>query len=134
MSRQSQRQRGSGAGPVAVKRVYDAPDPDDGARLLVDGLWPRGLRKEQVAVDEWLRDVAPSADLRKWYGHRPDRFDEFVRRYRTELRDPARAAALRRLREYRQAGPVTLLTSTRDLPHAHTAVLREVLESGSDDL
>lgn len=118
--------KGSGRA-VEVKRVYDDPAPDDGARLLVDGVWPRGLRKDQVEMDEWLRDIAPSTDLRRWYGHRPDRFPEFAQRYRAELRDPTRAAALDRLRDYRGAGPVTLLTAVRDLPHAHTAVLCQVL-------
>lgn len=134
MTRRSKRHGDGAVGPVAVKRVYDPPAPDDGARLLVDGLWPRGLRKEQAAIDEWLRDIAPSPQLRRWFGHRPERFDEFTRRYREELRDPVRAAALRRLREYRSAGPVTLLTSTRDVAHAHITVLRQVLDEQSVDV
>lgn len=129
------RSGGRGGAAVEVKRVYDDPDPDDGARLLVDGLWPRGLRKDQVAMDEWLRDIAPSTELRRWYGHQAGKFPEFAQRYRAELRDPARAAALGRLRDYLAAGPVTLLTATRDhdLPHAHTAVLRKLLTSGKSD-
>ncbi len=122
-----------GVGVVEVKRVYDDPDPDDGARLLVDGLWPRGLRKDQVVVDEWLRDIAPSKELRRWYGHKPDRFPEFAQRYRAELREPARAAALSRLRDYMEAGRVTLLTSVRELPYAHTAVLQKVLTAKKRD-
>ncbi len=112
---------------VAVKRAYDEPDRGDGARVLVDRLWPRGLRRDEAAVDEWLREVAPSTELRRWYGHDPARFAEFARRYRTELRDAEHAEALRQLRTRVEAGPVTLLTATRDLEHAHTAVLLDLL-------
>ncbi|MFG2043556.1 DUF488 domain-containing protein [Dactylosporangium sp. NPDC048998] len=112
---------------VHVKRVYDPPGPDDGRRVLVDRLWPRGLRKEGAAVDEWLRDVAPSADLRKWYGHDPDRFAEFAERYRAELDGGEQAAALGRLRELAGDAPLTLLTATRDVGHSQTAVLAELL-------
>jgi uncharacterized protein YeaO (DUF488 family) len=110
-----------------VKRAYDPPDADDGRRVLVDRLWPRGLKKEAAAVDEWLRTVAPSAPLRKWYGHDPDRFAEFAQRYRAELGDAEHAEALRELREQARAGTLTLLTATRDLEHAHTAVLAQAL-------
>lgn len=115
-----------------VKRVYDDSDPDDGHRVLVDRLWPRGLRKDAAAVDTWLRDVAPSKDLRQWYGHDPVRFEEFAERYRAELEDEARAAALARLRELAAAGPVTLLTSVRDVRYAHTAVLVDVLAEADE--
>lgn len=110
-----------------VKRVYEDPDPDDGHRVLVDRMWPRGLRKDAAAVDTWLRDVAPSTDLRRWYGHDPQRYDEFAERYRAELGDADRAAALERLRELADAGPVTLLTAVRDTRYAHTAVLADVI-------
>jgi uncharacterized protein YeaO (DUF488 family) len=112
---------------VRVKRVYDPPEPTDGRRVLVDRLWPRGLRREAAAVDDWARDVAPSHDLRRWYGHDPARYAEFADRYRRELGDPARAAGLAELRARVQDGPVTLLTATRDLTHAHTAVLADLL-------
>ncbi len=113
---------------VRVKRVYDEPDPSDGQRVLVDRLWPRGLSKDAVAVDEWLRDVAPSDDLRRWYRHDPARFAEFADRYRAELADAAHLGALQRLREYAEAGPVTLLTAVRDLAYAHTAVLVDLID------
>lgn len=116
---------------VNVKRVYDDPDPADGQRVLVDRLWPRGLRKEDAAIDARLPDVAPSHELRRWYGHEPARFDEFAERYRAELADGEAAAALSELREKVSAGPVTLLTSVRDLSYAHTAVLAEILAEPS---
>lgn len=113
-----------------VKRVYEDPGPDDGHRVLVDRMWPRGLRKDAAAVDTWLRDVAPSHELRRWYGHDPERYGEFAERYRTELADADRSAALERLRKLASAGPVTLLTSVRDTRYAHTAVLVDVLAEG----
>lgn len=116
---------------VNVKRVYDDPSPADGKRVLVDRLWPRGLRKENAAIDLWLRDVAPSPELRRWYSHDPARFGEFAERYRAELTDTARAAALAELREYVSTGPVTLLTAVRDLRYAHSAVLAGILAEPS---
>ncbi|MEV7964379.1 DUF488 family protein [Sphaerisporangium sp. NPDC088356] len=113
--------------PVRLRRVYDDPSPDDGKRVLVDRLWPRGLAKEEAHVDEWLKDVAPSNELRTWYGHDPARFEEFRRRYLAELESPARSAALDELRGMLRDGPVTLLTATRDLEHSHAAVLAEIL-------
>jgi uncharacterized protein YeaO (DUF488 family) len=113
---------------LAVKRVYDAPEPSDGTRVLVDRLWPRGLTKERAALREWLRAVAPSDDLRHWYHHDPDHFAEFDARYRAELAEPAQAEALERLRAYRREGAVTLLTATRELTFSHAAVLATLLE------
>jgi uncharacterized protein YeaO (DUF488 family) len=115
---------------VRVKRAYDEPDPTDGRRVLVDRLWPRGLKKQAAAVDEWIRDIAPSTDLRRWYGHAPARFAQFTDRYRAELANGQHADALDRLRTLAQAGPLTILTATRDVEHAHTAVLVELLDSG----
>jgi uncharacterized protein YeaO (DUF488 family) len=109
---------------VQVKRVYDDPEPTDGRRVLVDRLWPRGLRKDAASWDEWLKDAAPSDELRKWYGHDPARFAEFAKRYRAEL---ARTEALRTLRRYAAEGPLTLLTATRDLDHAQATVLADLL-------
>jgi uncharacterized protein YeaO (DUF488 family) len=89
---------GKAGGPdVRVRRVYDQPSPEDGQRLLVDRLWPRGLSREHAHVDQWLKEVAPSTELRRWYGHEPARFAEFRRRYASELREPDRAEALMRL-------------------------------------
>jgi uncharacterized protein YeaO (DUF488 family) len=116
-----------GSGPVVVRRVYD-PSADDGrARVLVDRLWPRGVKKETDAFDEWLPAVAPSPELRKWYRHEPGRFAEFRRRYREELAEPERCEAVERLGELAQASGVVLLTATRDLALSHAAVLAEVL-------
>lgn len=112
---------------IAVRRVYDAPTPEDGARVLVDRMWPRGLRKEAAHLDEWLKDVAPSSELRVWYGHVPERFDEFRHRYLAELAHPARRAALDRLRRLRDQGPLTLLTATKDVERSNAAVLAELL-------
>jgi uncharacterized protein YeaO (DUF488 family) len=112
---------------LTVKRAYDGPDPADGTRVLVDRLWPRGLARDRAALDDWLRDVAPSDGLRRWYGHDPRRFAEFADRYRAELGDAAHAEALTRLRDHLRAGPVTLLTATRDLALSHAAVLATLL-------
>ena len=112
---------------VQVKRIYDDPEPTDGRRVLVDRLWPRGLRRDAAAFDEWLREVAPSDGLRRWYRHEPARFDEFAQRYRAELDEPERAQALRRLRGYASAGPLTLLTAVREVEYAHPRVLAELI-------
>ena len=114
-----------------VRRVYDPPAGDDGVRVLVDRLWPRGLAKDAAHVDEWLKDVAPSTELRRWFGHDPDRFGEFARRYRAELATPPARDALARLRELTAQGTVTLLTATKDVTHSHAAVLTKLLP-GSD--
>jgi uncharacterized protein YeaO (DUF488 family) len=110
---------------VKLRRVYDQPSPDDGRRILVDRIWPRGLSKDAAHLDEWMKDVAPSTDLRRWYGHRPEKFAEFRERYLAELSDPQPAAALSRLRELLGAGTVTLLTATKDVTLSHAAVLAE---------
>ena len=111
-----------------ARRVYERPSAEDGARGLVDRLWPRGLRKDAAGFDEWLRAVAPSNELRRWYLHEPARFAEFTQRYRAELADPERAVALRRLREYADAGPLTLLTATHEPEQSHAAVLAAILD------
>jgi uncharacterized protein YeaO (DUF488 family) len=118
------------AGQVRVRRAYDDPESSDGARVLVDRIWPRGLSKERAALDEWCKDVAPSTELRKWYSHDPDRFAEFGRRYQTELADPERAAALAHLRDLAAADrPLTLLTATRQPDISEAAVLAGLLGS-----
>jgi uncharacterized protein YeaO (DUF488 family) len=116
----------TGAG-IRARRVYDAPSADDGARVLVDRVWPRGLRKDAARLDDWAKDVAPSTELRTWYGHDPAKFDEFRRRYLAELAEPGRAQALAKLRALAAAGPVTLLTATRELDISQAAVLADVL-------
>ncbi len=108
---------------VTCRRIYDSASPSDGTRVLVDRVWPRGLRKEDAHLDEWLREIAPSTELRRWYGHEPRRFADFRRRYLAELREPQRQQALRHLRELAGRHDLTLLTATRDLEHSQAAVL-----------
>lgn len=115
---------------VRARRVYESPDAADGTRVLVDRLWPRGLAKAAAHLDEWLKAIAPSDELRRWYGHDPAKFEEFSRRYGDELREPDRARAMRHLRELAAAGPVTLLTATRDLEHSQAADLANRLRRG----
>lgn len=119
---------------VTIGRVYDARTDDDGARILVDRIWPRGLSKERADLDEWTKDAAPSSTLRTWYGHDPDRFAEFADRYRAELDDEAHTDAVEHLRALARQRPVTLLTATADLHLSHARVLAEVVTRGSHDV
>ena len=114
---------------VRVRRVYDEPASDDGTRVLVDRLWPRGLTKARADLAEWCKEVAPSTELRRWYGHDPARTEEFDRRYRDELREPERAAALRHLRDLADQQPLTLLTAAKDPGISEAAVLADLLGS-----
>jgi uncharacterized protein YeaO (DUF488 family) len=114
-------------GRVRVRRVYEDPEPGDGTRVLVDRIWPRGLTKVRAALNEWCKDVAPSGELRTWYGHDPNRFAEFARRYRLELQDSQRAEALAHLRGLSNSGPVTLLTATKQPDISEAAVLADML-------
>ena len=109
---------------VRVRRIYDSPG-DDGLRVLVDRLWPRGITRERAALDAWMTALAPSAPLRRWFGHDPERWGEFRRRYRGEL--AAQHAPLEELRAAAGRAPVTLLYGARDAEHNHALVLREVL-------
>ncbi len=110
---------------LRLKRVYEAPAPDDGWRVLVDALWPRGVSRATAALDEWAKDLAPSAPLRRWFAHDPARFAEFRARYRSEL--AAHDAAVERLRERAVEGPLTLVYAARDQLHNNAHVLAEVL-------
>ncbi|HEY0902398.1 MAG TPA: DUF488 family protein [Marmoricola sp.] len=112
---------------IRAARVYDDPGPGDGTRVLVDRLWPRGLSKERARVDIWLKEVAPSRELREWYQHDPAKHAEFVRRYGAELVDRDHAAALAQLRALVDTGPVTLLTATKDLAISQAAALADHL-------
>jgi uncharacterized protein YeaO (DUF488 family) len=112
---------------VKTARVYDAPSPSDGTRVLVDRVWPRGLSKENAHVSYWCKQVAPSTELRKWFAHDPIRFAEFSRRYRAELEEPERAAALHDLRVIAESQPVTLVTATKAIEISQAAVLADVL-------
>lgn len=111
---------------VGLKRAYEQPSSSDGMRVLVDRLWPRGLSKTQLAVDFWLKDAAPSETLRRWYGHKPSRWEAFATKYRAELAQ--RTDVLRLLDELRRRGRVTLLYSARDTARNNAVVLRDVLE------
>ena len=117
------------AGTVRGRRVSEEPAPGDGTRVLVDRIWPRGLTKAKAALDEWCKNVAPSDELRKWYSHDPDRFEEFGRRYQLELQDPRRAEALAHLRELARDRRLTLLTATRQPEISEAAVLAGLLRS-----
>jgi uncharacterized protein YeaO (DUF488 family) len=112
---------------VRVARVYDSPEEARGTRVLVDRLWPRGLSKEAAELDEWCREVAPSDELRRWYGHDPARFKEFRRRYLAELKDPARAEAVGGLKRLARSGDLILLTATKQPGISQAAVLVEKL-------
>ena len=114
---------------ITYRRIYEESSPEDGRRVLVDRVWPRGMRKEDAHLDEWLRDVAPSTELRRWYGHEPSRFAEFRSRYLTELRDPARRQAVDHLRDIANHDKVTLLTATKHADISEAAVLAEWLTS-----
>jgi uncharacterized protein YeaO (DUF488 family) len=109
---------------IRVTRVYDDPGPDDGQRALVDRLWPRGFRKDDPRVGTWFKDVAPSKELREWYDHQPERFDEFATRYCEELQG---SEALDKLRRLTKSGVVTLVTATRHVDGSHAAVLATLL-------
>ena len=112
---------------IRVRRVYDEPTPEDGARVLVDRVWPRGMRREAAHLDEWAKDAAPSAELRTWYHHEPAKYEEFRRRYTAELGKPGGRDALARLRALAADRPVTLLTATKDPDISQAAVLAELL-------
>jgi uncharacterized protein YeaO (DUF488 family) len=112
---------------IRVRRVYEEPSAEDGARVLVDRVWPRGMRKDAARLDEWAKDVAPSTELRTWYRHDPAKFDEFRRRYVAELDEPVAREALARLRALAAVRPVTLLTATREVDLSQAAVLAGLL-------
>ncbi len=112
---------------VKVRRAYEEPERGDGARVLVDRMWPRGLSKEKADFDEWSKAVAPSSTLRKWYAHDPDRFEEFGRRYRAELKEPERAEALEHLRDLAKHKNLTLITATKHAEISEAEVLADLL-------
>ncbi|HKZ83708.1 MAG TPA: DUF488 domain-containing protein [Anaerolineae bacterium] len=111
---------------IRVKRVYDPPEPGDGARFLVDRLWPRGVKRESLRLDGWLKDAAPSDELRRWFGHDPARWEEFHRRYSVEL--DGKPEAWRLLVQAARKGTLTLLYTARDTAHNNAVALKEYLE------
>lgn len=112
---------------LRLKRVYEPADDADGVRVLVDRLWPRGLTKEKAGVDHWAKDVAPSNELRRWFAHRPERWDEFVARYHAELEAPGAQAELAAIRRFLRDSRVTLLYAAKDEDMNNAVVLRDDL-------
>ena len=110
---------------IRVKRAYLPPAPEDGVRILVDQLWPRGVSKSDAKIDHWKKELAPSSELRRWFGHDPSRWDEFRHRYRAELAD--KTDQLNELRALAREGPVTLVFGARDDIHNQAVVLRDIL-------
>ncbi|HWB94497.1 MAG TPA: DUF488 domain-containing protein [Puia sp.] len=111
---------------LKIKRVYEKPAKEDGTRILVDRLWPRGLTKEKARIDLWLKEIAPSTELRKWFGHEPDKWEEFQKRYRAELRTNKEQVSL--LMEERKKGVVTLVYGAKDEEHNEALVLKNWLD------
>jgi uncharacterized protein YeaO (DUF488 family) len=114
---------------VRIKRAYDPPQREDGHRVLIDRIWPRGVTKEDARLDEWARELAPSSELRRWFGHDPAKFDKFRRRYRDEL--AGHEEKLRELRRRARQGTLTLVYSARDIEHNDAVVLAELLRRRS---
>jgi uncharacterized protein YeaO (DUF488 family) len=113
---------------IQLRRVYEPPEPGDGYRVLIDGIWPRGITKAAAQLDVWARDLAVSPALRRWFNHDPAKWEEFRRRYRAELLAPEHRAALDALAQRARRGTVTLLYGARDREHNNAVVLAEVLE------
>jgi uncharacterized protein YeaO (DUF488 family) len=114
---------------IAIKRVYVIAAASDGYRILVDGLWPRGFTKNELELDQWMREVAPSAKLRKWYGHRPDRWEEFRRRYRRELQASPRKELVDELVTLAGHNKLTLVFAAKDVERCNASVLQEVVRA-----
>jgi uncharacterized protein YeaO (DUF488 family) len=112
---------------LSVKRVYESKEAGDGVRILVDRLWPRGLRSAGAGIDEWMKDVAPSDELRKWFAHDPEKWPEFKRRYAGELSEPSKVALLKRIAKLAANGNVTLVYSAKDTEHNNARVLEELI-------
>ncbi len=112
---------------VQMKRIYEAPEATDGSRVLVDRLWPRGVSKERADLTAWLKQVAPSTELREWYGHDPAKFDQFTQKYKAELQTGEQKEAYAELKKIAAEGPTTLLTATKDADHSEAAVLVQML-------
>jgi uncharacterized protein YeaO (DUF488 family) len=110
---------------VKLKRAYEAPSAADGTRVLVDRLWPRGIKKVDAKIDHWSKELAPSTELRKWFGHDPTRWQEFRKRYSVELRQ--HSDEINRLRDFARAGPITLVYAAHDEIHNDAVVLRDIL-------
>ncbi len=110
---------------IKIKRIYDPASPQDGKRIYIDRLWPRGMKKEEVKIDEWLKEISPSDDLRKWFGHDPSKYEEFKKRYTKELEE--HSEILEKIKKEAKRKTVTLLFSARDEEHNNATVMREIL-------
>jgi uncharacterized protein YeaO (DUF488 family) len=113
---------------VAIKRAYEPASSGDGYRVLIDGLWPRGLSKEKLRIDAWMKEIAPSADLRKWYGHQSERWPDFRKRYQSELQKTPASDLLRELVQRARKGKVTLVIGARDTEHSNGTVVAELID------
>lgn len=113
--------------PIAIKRIYESPDPADGDRILVDRLWPRGIKKEAAALTLWMKDIAPSPGLRVWFGHEAEKFEEFSARYTAELEQPDKLPYLDQILELARNNPVTLVYAAKDGQYNHAIVLQRFL-------
>ena len=113
---------------ITIKRIYDPVSEDDGKRILVDRLWPRGLKKEKAVIDEWLKDIAPSDELRKWFSHDSSKWQEFKNKYKKELKGKDKSELLEQLKKTAKKEKVTVLFSARDIAHNNAVVLKELLE------
>lgn len=111
---------------IEIKRIYDEASEEDGYRILVDRIWPRGVKKEDAQLDDWNKDIAPSSKLRKWFDHDPEKFDEFAKKYRKELKD--KTEELEKIRSKAKKQTVTLLYGAKDTDHNHAVVLGKVLK------
>lgn len=118
---------------IKIKRIYQPAEPTDGHRVLVDRLWPRGITRERAKIDEWLKEIAPSHELRKWFHKEPEQWNEFERRYVKELRSPLKKELIEQLRDRAVDGTITLLFSVRDEIHNHASVLRNMLLGQPDE-
>lgn len=112
---------------IFLKRIYDEPHPNDGYRLLVDRIWPRGISKENAKLDEWNKEIAPSNELRKWFGHKPERFQEFTARYKVELKE--KKEVLQQIKQRASQQKICLLYGAKDEKHNQAVVLKSVIES-----
>jgi uncharacterized protein YeaO (DUF488 family) len=113
---------------LRIKRVYDKPEKQDGTRVLVDRIWPRGLSKEEANLDEWMKELAPSSSLRQWYGHQEERWDEFRNEYAKELKQEEKKEKLRQLADWAEHGNVTLLFGAKDLEHNQAVAIARYLK------
>ncbi|MFW6323788.1 MAG: DUF488 domain-containing protein [Desulfovibrionales bacterium] len=114
---------------IRIKRVYDPPMPEDGVRILVDRVWPRGMKKEKAALDHWFKEIAPSSELRKWFAHEPAKWGKFKQRYRAELQSERKEALLREIAEKAEQGTVTLVYAAADREYNNAAALQFFLEN-----